>query len=220
MSTVPSENPSSRPTQREVQREDTRRRLLACARKLFRELGVEPVSMEDIASEAGVSRATVYLHFSGKGLLLRALLEADWASQIRLFERFCQADLADRKPITEWVMQIVEGMRVASDSFGIYRAALGQNAELAVLHKQHCTQLGTVLLQASRAPSTSRGYSASQLIEAQLVVAEIEYFATSSAIAWNARELKIAVPLMVDRIHGFAAGVRGAQSAKRVAAGR
>ncbi len=188
---------------RAVQREDTRRRVLARARQLFRAKGVEPVSMEDIARAAAVSRATVYLHFAGKPALLRDLLVEDWERQVRLFERLGMIALADKAAVRGWVMQVADGMRLASDSFAIHRAALGQNDDLALRHKQQCRRLAEVLCRASGDRPASR-IALARIIEAELIVAEIEHFATASVIGWTSRHTAAAIPLMVERIHGFA----------------
>ncbi|OAI41824.1 hypothetical protein AYO38_03480 [bacterium SCGC AG-212-C10] len=54
----------------------TARAILAAAEVLFVREGYASVTMKQIASEAGVAPATVYLHFNGKGAIVRALAEA------------------------------------------------------------------------------------------------------------------------------------------------
>ena len=186
---------------RSIQREDTRRRLLACARQQFRSVGVEPVAMEDIASAAAVSRATVYLHFAGKPALLRALLEEDWASQKQLFERLRKVDFADGEDVAGWVRRVAAGMRVASDSFAIHRAALGQNSGLTVRHQQHLEELAKILCAAAGVKPARR-----RLLEAELIVAEIEHFATASVVGWSEEDTAMAVQLVVARLWTYASG--------------
>lgn len=62
-----------KPTQRDEQKRLTRRRLLECARDLFAAHGYAAVKIDDIASAAGCSRATFYLHFTGKTDVLRKI---------------------------------------------------------------------------------------------------------------------------------------------------
>jgi TetR/AcrR family transcriptional regulator, mexJK operon transcriptional repressor len=50
------------------------RQILAAARKIFMELGYGAASMEAIARQAGVSKATLYTHFEGKDALFAALI--------------------------------------------------------------------------------------------------------------------------------------------------
>lgn len=48
----------------------TRESILDAGERLFVERGYWPVSLEDIAESAGVTRGALYWHFSGKGDLL------------------------------------------------------------------------------------------------------------------------------------------------------
>ncbi|HEX9069012.1 MAG TPA: helix-turn-helix domain-containing protein [Ktedonobacterales bacterium] len=60
---------------RRNQADATRRRIVVAAARLFAERGFSTVTMEMIASEAGISLATVYLHFSGRAAVVGALAE-------------------------------------------------------------------------------------------------------------------------------------------------
>jgi AcrR family transcriptional regulator len=197
-----------RSSQRANKREDTRRRLLAAGRKLFRLPGVEQTSMEDIAAAANASRATIYLYFAGKPALLEALLEEDWAAQIRLFERLGTVDVRDSAELGDWVLRVADGMRKARDSFGIHWAALGQNPALTIRHHEHRSELASILLremQASPASADVEGQGdLSREVEAELIVAELEHFATASAIGWSAAQAAAALPLVVARLGSFA----------------
>ena len=195
---------SLRPSQRADRREDTRRRLLSAARKLFRLRGVEQISMEDIAAAASASRATIYLYFAGKPALLEALLEEDWAAQVRLFERLDAVNLGDCDQLGAWVLRVADGMRKARDSFGIHWAALGQNPALTVRHHEHRIELARILMLAMQdLPAKGNGGLARE-VEAELIVAELEHFATASAVGWSDDQVKVALPLVVARLRDFA----------------
>ncbi len=72
-----SDNPSRHyySPKRQRQASETRRRILVAAERLFAAHGFSTVTMEAIAREAGVSLATVYLHFSGRAAVVGALAE-------------------------------------------------------------------------------------------------------------------------------------------------
>lgn len=57
-----------------VQQEATRQKIMAAAEQEFRRFGPKKTSMEEIADSAGLSRATLYLHFSSKLELYEAVL--------------------------------------------------------------------------------------------------------------------------------------------------
>ncbi|MGH3509357.1 MAG: TetR/AcrR family transcriptional regulator [Nocardioidaceae bacterium] len=60
---------------RQRQAEETRRRILAAARKLFADRGYAATSVADLAAEAGVSVPTVYASVGSKRELARSLVE-------------------------------------------------------------------------------------------------------------------------------------------------
>jgi AcrR family transcriptional regulator len=62
---------------REVSKAETRRLIMAAARKLFLENDVDQCTMRAIAKKAGVSPASVVVHFKNKGTLMEAALTED-----------------------------------------------------------------------------------------------------------------------------------------------
>ncbi|CAN7625903.1 TetR/AcrR family transcriptional regulator [Bosea sp. LjRoot90] len=67
------------------------------ALRLFARYGYKRTSMDDIAREAGVARATLYLHFKGKDDVFRAML-AGLGGQV---ETRCREALATPGPFSE-----------------------------------------------------------------------------------------------------------------------
>jgi AcrR family transcriptional regulator len=71
-------------------RDRQREGVIKAAEKLFIERGIEPVSIADIAAQAGVTRATVYQYFANKQ-------EMAWGILSGYFEQ-----LSDASPIEQW----------------------------------------------------------------------------------------------------------------------
>jgi len=61
--------------------------IVGAADRLFARFGYRRTSMDDIATEAGVAKGTLYLYFTSKEALFRALL----ARNVALAERLCDA---------------------------------------------------------------------------------------------------------------------------------
>jgi AcrR family transcriptional regulator len=61
-------------TKKEIVTEFRTREILAAARRLMKDRGLEAVTMEEIAAAAGVAKGTVYLYFHGKDELIQALI--------------------------------------------------------------------------------------------------------------------------------------------------
>jgi AcrR family transcriptional regulator len=62
---------------RDVNKQETRRLILEVARKLFTQKGMEECTVRDIGKEAGVSPASVVVHFKSKTALFEEVLSAD-----------------------------------------------------------------------------------------------------------------------------------------------
>jgi AcrR family transcriptional regulator len=63
------------PPVRRLRRTDRREQILAAATRAFARTGFTATSLDDVATEAGVSRAILYRHFNSKNDLYRAILD-------------------------------------------------------------------------------------------------------------------------------------------------
>ncbi|MHB8067584.1 MAG: TetR/AcrR family transcriptional regulator [Desulfobaccales bacterium] len=63
-----------KPTKKEVVTAFRTREILAAARKLMEQRGLEDVTIEEIAGAAGVAKGTIYLYFPSKDELIQALI--------------------------------------------------------------------------------------------------------------------------------------------------
>jgi TetR/AcrR family transcriptional regulator, cholesterol catabolism regulator len=89
---------SARPTIRERKQRATRERLLTVAQTLFAERGYDRTTMDDIAADAEVSRATAFNYFPRKEELLLALVARRRAVIVDLLasEQPAAVEVADR----------------------------------------------------------------------------------------------------------------------------
>lgn len=62
---------------RETSKNETRQMILKAARKLFAQKGMEECTLRDIAKKAGVSPASIVVHFKSKTALLEDALNSD-----------------------------------------------------------------------------------------------------------------------------------------------
>ena len=78
---------------REREKTERRKAILGCAKELILSQGVEQVSMEDIARRAELSKATLYLYFSGKDVLLNEICEESAQIFLDHFRPFLETGL-------------------------------------------------------------------------------------------------------------------------------
>jgi AcrR family transcriptional regulator len=164
------------PSLRAEQKELTRRRIVTAARDCFVERGVAETGFNDIARRAGMSRATVYLHFSGKEPLLAAMLEDDWEAQRHLFASVpgpdhprLQAALAD------WLQRMQRAYAVRHDAFGLYALALAQDPQI---REQQCWQRSALLAELGKwFPAFElSGASSRRRARAYMMLSQIEQY--------------------------------------------
>ncbi len=94
---------------RQEHRDATRRRIITAARKVFVKKGYARATIEEITAAAGVSRATLYLHFDSKFALLAAATQKMRAEAVegarQLADVLVNGDRADLRGWVEWALR-------------------------------------------------------------------------------------------------------------------
>jgi TetR/AcrR family transcriptional repressor of mexJK operon len=99
--------------------------ILAAAKRSFLAAGFGAVSMDTIAREAAVSKATVYAHFAGKEELFGAVIDRECE---RYFARFSAGELDPRDvraSLTVLGRRFLE-LLLSPDGIALYRIILGE----------------------------------------------------------------------------------------------
>ena len=106
--------------------------ILAAAKRTFLAAGFGAVSMDTIAREAGVSKATVYAHFAGKEELFGAVIGRECE---RYFARFSARELDPRDvraSLTVLGRRFLE-LVLSPDAIALHRIILGEVTRFPVL---------------------------------------------------------------------------------------
>ena len=116
------ELPMSDPAPAERERADARRnreRILCATARLIDRVGIDCMSMDDVAAEAGVGKGTLYRRFGDRAALLRALIsEPEQAFQDALIRG--DAPLGPGAPPAERLHAFGEGLLTFLDSHALY----------------------------------------------------------------------------------------------------
>jgi AcrR family transcriptional regulator len=91
------------PSLRTQQKQFTRERLIAAATELFDSHGYVDTTVDDIAQRAGSSRATFYLHFSGKAEVIDELWATTRVGVVDLFKELGTDAELTRDWLSEWL---------------------------------------------------------------------------------------------------------------------
>ena len=99
--------------------------ILEAASQLFREQGYGAVSMDQIAREAGVSKATVYAHFESKDRLFAAMIHNACA----VYAEGVMPAVTEMEDVREALTRIcreIERFLLAPRTLGIYRVIIAE----------------------------------------------------------------------------------------------
>lgn len=95
---------------RNVQKQMTLSLIREAARKIIYSQPYDSITMEQIASMAGVSRATVYAHYANKNDMLMAILSENLQEQMSLYESLAATENFNIVVIHSWLQQYRELM--------------------------------------------------------------------------------------------------------------
>jgi len=93
---------------RERKKTERRGNIINCARELILSRGVERVNMDDIARRAGLSKATLYLYFSGKELIFNEICEEAARNFLNIFKPFLETGVSGMEGLKSFWRGYVE----------------------------------------------------------------------------------------------------------------
>lgn len=138
MPELATDGPPEQPrTLRDQQRQLTRQRILQAAREAFTAIGVAAVTVDQIARDAGISRATLYLHFPNKEAILVALLRRDLTSVHQIFDPLGKAAREGQAAVARWIKGYVDVLKRHSGDLRLFTMATANDPEVVRLVRDH-----------------------------------------------------------------------------------
>ena len=109
-------------------KKDNREKILFAALEKFTAYGFLPVSMEDIASAAGVSRMTVYRHFSGKTAIAIELFERAGDRTMPVYLSIAHGHFTEFSAVRQWIVHLFATDRANRQLFRVFTQAADESA--------------------------------------------------------------------------------------------
>jgi len=123
---------------REAQRELTRERIRSSARELFAEQGFQATTMDEIATEAGLTRSTLYQHYKDKSEILADIFDDYRPRAVAQMERL-PGPMPSPAQIGAWMEDLTDFHAREREPLTIMRQTSG--ADSAALIEDLHTQL-------------------------------------------------------------------------------
>ena len=179
--------------------------ILGAAKGAFVRDGYEPTSMDTVAKEAGVSKATLYAHFTSKENLFAAVVARECQRHVETLERIEQAKL----PVAEALEQIGMGFLnflLMPDVIAVHNMVIGAANRFPALGKAFYEAGPTkvhALISEFLARATERGELA---IPDPEIAAEL-FLAMMKGHAQLRSELGFGAPSEAEKMRTVKAGV-------------
>ncbi|MEV4125756.1 TetR/AcrR family transcriptional regulator [Nocardia sp. NPDC049707] len=167
-----------RTTLRDEQKRLTRTRLLEAAERLFVEQGYGAVRIDDITAAVGCSRATFYLHFTGKGDVLRSIgAEGTAPSSQRFYQDLDRIlESGSRTEFVGWVSRAIDWFQHNKDLLPAWDEATVLEPEFREVARQGLVDTAAVMTSyLSRWPEERRDEAT---LRVELLIAQLERFFT------------------------------------------
>lgn len=134
-----------RSAQAASQRESCRNHIIQASTSLFSRNGYLSTTMEDVAREANVSRATLYRYFNNRLEIGNAVVGHVWASNTKIWASLTAEEARSTASVGSWINRLVNEAALNGLSRVIIEMSL---SEREFLQKSHDYKLGLVRLLA------------------------------------------------------------------------
>ncbi|WP_306360109.1 TetR/AcrR family transcriptional regulator [Nocardia sp. CC227C] len=174
--------PARRTSLRDEQKRLTRNRLIEAATQLFVTQGYAQVRVDDIAATVGCSRATFYLHFTGKPDVLRAIAEQGTLPSVQHFYEDLDhvLDSGSRTEFAAWMRRAIEWFQEYKDLLPAWDEATALEPEFREIAREGILALPNVMTSyLSRWPEAQQDEARLRI---ELLVAQLERFFTRWAM--------------------------------------
>jgi AcrR family transcriptional regulator len=189
-------------TLRDEQKELTRQRIRRAARTLFFRKGIQNVACEDIAAEAGIARATLYLYFRNKSEILVELYNQHLYETTRIYMRLTEIKLMTPAAVTRWLKEYVDEVRANALGVNLFHADGSLDELTHTLLIEHRASVIKILGERFPGLALDRLNGAARkrrYCEADLLIDQIEGFCGSLARYSAHLDVNVAVKLLSER---------------------
>lgn len=191
-------------------KQDSRERLLAAAVRAFADRGYFPVSIDDIATEAGVSRVTFYRHFSGKAALTAEVFREAAEYAMPLYAAIGLRSFRELDVVRAWIVEIFASDRANRRMLRVFIQATADEGGFA---ERAQTLIADLIERLGRTipafaldrndPQDARAWHSAWLLLYELLD-QSNHAALGSGVAAS----PVVVDLLADRFVGFVTAAR------------
>ena len=184
----------------------SRERLLAAAAEAFCRSGYFAVSVEDIATSAGVSRMTFYRHFNSKAALALDLFRQNVERGLPRFVSITSSDYGDRAAVERWIAGVFDADRRSGQLLRVFIQANAGEPDFTSSAQELIGNLIAELGKRIPAFAIDRETQRRRWLEAWLLIYEILDQSNHAARGAGIAAEPEVIAILADRFVAFAKG--------------
>jgi AcrR family transcriptional regulator len=194
---------TKQPSLREEHKLVTRSRIRRYARQCFARDGVQDVTLEMIALEAGIGRTTLYQYYPSKPVLVIDLMEQSLRATDRIYQHLARLEPFDLDGVIRWLTGYLAEVRDNASSLDMFHVEMGQDARVRSLLRGHWKRATAILGQ--RFPAFDlAGLSGAELVRrtyaAEALISEIGEFCGAASLDDYHLDRAVVIEVLASRI--------------------
>jgi AcrR family transcriptional regulator len=203
--TGPRRGTNGRTKLQQEQKQNSRQRLLDAARALYTRISYAVTTVDDIATDAGVSRTTFYRHFDSKLAVAEALFREAMIPIQAIHERVASYEDPGEKEITVWINQLLDHLVANKTLVQIMREVEAiepdSDSAQADTHKR-LIELYGIRIPAFRLAASNAVGSLEARVRANLLLLQFDQFFYAVAVR-ESIDRKVGVEVMAREFRRF-----------------
>ena len=191
-----------------LRKQGSRDQLLGAATEAFCANGYFAVSVEEIASAAGVSRMTFYRHFSGKPAIASELFRQNAEAAMPRLLAIGKRDFRDRKVVNDWIAGIFAADRRRPQLLRVFIQANVAESDFTETAHSFIADIISGLAENISAFALDRNHPPDRhrWLEAWLLIYEILDQANHAARESGVATDPLIIEILADRFIAFVSG--------------
>jgi len=193
-----------RKERKEKEKAARKKGILSAAQRVFSRKGYETTTMEDIASEAGFGKASLYFYFKGKEEVFLSLIRAGLEGQRNLLKEVMNSQLSNVEKLKAIISKYFEYVKenrdfiriVHSESQKLYATALEKvHSSIIKEHKNTMEGIASIIREGIKSGEFRR-------VEPTVAAASFMGIISSVMFSWLARDERTSLdryrPMVMD----------------------
>lgn len=194
---------ANKPNLRKMQKAMTLSLIRDSARNLFYTKPFDGITIDHIASAAGVSRATVYLHFSNKHEILLDILAENLGDQMAIYRALTDIKAVNRSSIREWLQRyrdLMDKHHAVRHLFSIAIMLMPDRQNIASNHREQAIAILGERFEGFSLAKLKGEKRERKRVQCYLMLFQLEHSCSNFSVFAEMPDINIGLEVLADKL--------------------